>query len=87
MLKNDEIINTNKRYWNTYADLWFEATALPKYGVLFVTEDDLHLFDDVSGKKVLEICCGSGHSLKYLADRNAGELVGRRLFPKTIRKR
>ena len=51
MLKNDEIINTNKRYWNTYADLWFEATALPKYGVHFVTEDDLHLFDDVSGKK------------------------------------
>ena len=25
---------------------------------------------------MLEICCGSGHSLKYLADRNAGELWG-----------
>lgn len=34
------------------------------------------LFKDVAGKKVLEICCGSGHSLKYLADRNAGELWG-----------
>ena len=41
-----------------------------------MTEDDLHLFGDVSGKKLLEICCGSGHSLKYHADRNAGELWG-----------
>lgn len=84
MLKNDEIINTNKHYWNTYADLWFEATSLPKYGVHFVTENDLHLFDDVSGKKVLEICCGSGHSLKYLADRNAGELWGVDLSQKQL---
>jgi ubiquinone/menaquinone biosynthesis C-methylase UbiE len=36
----------------------------------------LHLFGDVSGKKLLEICCGSGHSLKYHADRNAAELWG-----------
>lgn len=47
-----------------------------QYGVKFVTEDDLHLFGDVSGKKLLEICCGSGHSLKYHADRGAGELWG-----------
>ena len=25
---------------------------------------------------MLEICCGSGHSLKYNADRGAGELWG-----------
>ena len=41
-----------------------------------MTEDDLHLFGNVSGKKLLEICCGSGHSLKYHAERNAGELWG-----------
>jgi len=40
------------------------------------SEEDLHLFGDVSGKKVLEIGCGSGHSLKYLGDRNASELWG-----------
>lgn len=71
-----EIINNNKKYWNENADLWFGTTALPTYGVKFVSEDDLHFFKDVSGKKVLEICCGSGHSLKYLADRNAAELWG-----------
>jgi ubiquinone/menaquinone biosynthesis C-methylase UbiE len=30
----------------------------------------------VSGKKVLEIGCGSGHSLKYHGDHNASELWG-----------
>src|SRR5690606_38412224 len=30
----------------------------------------------VTGKTMLEIGCGSGHSLKYHADRNAGELWG-----------
>lgn len=56
--------------------MWFGTTALPEYGVNFVTENDLQLFRDVAGKKVLEICCGSGHSLKYLADKGAGELWG-----------
>ncbi len=75
-MKRDEILETNKAYWDTNADLWFGTTALPFYGVKFVTEVDLHLFGDVSGKKLLEICCGSGHSLKYHADRNAAELWG-----------
>ena len=69
-------MDNNRNYWNENADLWFGTTALPEYGVKFVTEDDLHLFGDVSGKKLLEICCGSGHSLKYHAERNAGELWG-----------
>jgi ubiquinone/menaquinone biosynthesis C-methylase UbiE len=75
-MRNAEILRINKTYWDTNADLWFGTTALPTYGVKFVTEDDLHLFGDVSGKKLLEICCGSGHSLKYHADRNAAELWG-----------
>lgn len=75
-MNNERIMENNKSYWNEHADLWFGTTALPEYGVKFPTEDDLHLFGDVSGKKLLEICCGSGHSLKYHADRNAGELWG-----------
>lgn len=75
-MENDKILATNKVYWDTNADLWFGTTALPTYGVKFVTEDDLHLFGDVEDKKMLEICCGSGHSLKYHADRKAGELWG-----------
>ena len=71
-----EIIESNKKYWNEHADLWFGTTALPEYGVCFPTEDDLHLFGDVSGKSMLEICCGSGHSLLYNAKKGAGELWG-----------
>ena len=75
-MQQEEIIDNNKHYWDENADLWFGTTALPTYGVKFVSENDLHFFKDVSGTKVLEICCGSGHSLKYLADRNAAELWG-----------
>ncbi len=75
-MESKQIVETNKKYWNANADLWFGTTALPEYGVNFVTEDELHLFGDVSGKKLLEICCGSGHSLKYQADRHAAELWG-----------
>ena len=83
-MANKKIIDTNKQYWNEHADLWFGTTALPEYGVKFLTEDELHFFKDVSGKKVLEICCGSGHSLKYLADRKAGELWGVDLSQKQL---
>jgi ubiquinone/menaquinone biosynthesis C-methylase UbiE len=83
-MENKDIIQNNKTYWDTNADLWFGTTALPKYGVKFASEDDLHLFGDVSGKKMLEICCGSGHSLKYHADRDAAELWGIDLSHKQI---
>jgi len=72
----DRIKRANQTYWNEHADLWFGTTALPTLGVLFPTEEELHLFGDVAGKRMLEICCGSGHSLKYNAKRGAAELWG-----------
>lgn len=75
-MESKTIHEVNKTYWNANADSWFGVTALPEYGVQFVTEDELHLFGDVTGRTMLEICCGSGHSLKYHADRKAGELWG-----------
>ena len=81
---NKEIIEKNKKYWNEHADLWYGTTALPQYGVRFPTEDELHLFGDVKGKKILEICCGSGHSLLYNARKGAGELWGLDLSDKQL---
>lgn len=81
---DEQIINLNRSYWNEKADLWFGTTALPVYGVFCPTEDQLRLFGDVSGKKLLEICCGSGHSLKYHADHGAGELWGIDLSEKQL---
>jgi SAM-dependent methyltransferase len=73
---NNEILIQNKTSWDTIADDWFGSTALPVYGPLIPTEDELHLFGDVKGNKVLDIGCGSGHSLKWQGDRGAAELWG-----------
>lgn len=75
-MKNNEIIENNKKYWNTNADEWFGTTSLPQYGVEFITENELQLFGDVYGKRMLEIGCGSGHSIKYHAESNPSELWG-----------
>ena len=81
---NEEIIENNKNYWNDHADLWYGTTALPVFGVCCPTEDELHLFGDVSGKSMLEICCGSGHSLLYNARNGAKELWGVDLSQKQL---
>ncbi len=83
-MKSETILQVNKTYWNETADSWFGVTALPQYGVQFVTEEELNLFGDVTGKTMLEIGCGSGHSLKYHADRKAGELWGLDLSQKQL---
>uniref|UniRef100_S0DG41 Putative methyltransferase n=1 Tax=termite gut metagenome TaxID=433724 RepID=S0DG41_9ZZZZ len=71
----EAILAQNRESWNAIADDWFGTTALPEYGCLIPTEDELGLFGDVSGKKLLEIGCGSGHSLLYHA-KHAAELWG-----------
>ena len=75
-MKESEIIQKNKLGWDSIADQWFGSTALPVYAPLMKTEAELNLFSNIEGKVVLDIGCGSGHSLKYMADRNAIELWG-----------
>ena len=74
-MDKNNIHKTNGSFWDTKGSEVIGTTALPKYGS-FVSEEKLHLFGDVSGKKLLEIGCGSGHSLKYHGDRKASELWG-----------
>ena len=74
----------NRAGWNKVAPKFHGGTALPTYGPLAPTEDTLHLLDSIAGKRVLEIGCGSGHSLKYLADHGASELWGLDLSPTQI---
>lgn len=40
MVTHEEIIKTNKTYWNEHADLWFGTTALPQLGVKCPTDDE-----------------------------------------------
>ena len=73
---NEKILTQNRTSWNAMADSWFGVTALPTYGCLCPTEDELNLFPDLIGRKVLDIGCGSGHSLKWCGDKGAVELWG-----------
>ena len=80
------ILAINQKGWNKVAPIFYAGTALPRYGPLAQTEADLHLIEDLKGKAALELGCGSGHSLCYLAkDRQAGELWGLDLSQEQIR--
>ncbi|XEC97496.1 class I SAM-dependent methyltransferase [Paenibacillus tarimensis] len=76
---------TNSLFWDTKGNDVLGATSLPFYGA-FVSEENCHLFGDVSGKKMLEIGCGSGQSLQYLGERKASELWGMDISENQIEK-
>jgi len=76
---------TNSLFWDTTGTDVLGATSLPFYGA-FVSEENCRLFGDVSGKKMLEIGCGSGHSLQYMGERKASELWGMDLSENQIEK-
>lgn len=66
---------TNCDFWDTVGSEMLGVTALPHYGA-FVSEEKLHLLDNIKDKKVLEIGCGNGHSLEYVSKKNVSELWG-----------
>jgi len=74
-------LETNRAGWNHVAPMFHGSTALPEYGPLAPTEDSLRLLDIPPDACVLELGCGSGHSLRYLAERGARELWGLDLSP------
>jgi SAM-dependent methyltransferase len=80
----DDTLTINRACWNKVAPKFYGGTALPSYGPLAPTEETLRLLDSVAGKRVLEIGCGSGHSLKYLANHGASALWGLDLSPTQI---
>lgn len=76
-LKREEILSINQKGWNQVAPMFYGGTALPKYGPLAETENELNLIPDLHEKNVLELGCGSGHTLAYLWEqKNASELWG-----------
>lgn len=83
-MKTEEILQLNKAGWEQSAERFFGRTALPELGSFAPTENDLHLFGEVANKKVLDIGCGSGHSLQYMGNNGAKELWGLDLTKKQI---
>lgn len=41
-----DVLSQNKLSWDAMADSWFGTTALPTYGCLVPTEDELMLFQN-----------------------------------------
>lgn len=84
-MDKDSVHQTNRSFWDTRGNDILGTTALPLYGA-FVSEERCRLFGDVSGKKILEIGCGSGQSLQYLGGRGAAELWGMDISERQIEK-
>jgi SAM-dependent methyltransferase len=78
------ILNQNKKSWDKVAHHFNGIDALPSYGPFTQTEDELSLFEEMADKRVLELGCGSGHSLLYMAGKGASELWGVDLSEKQI---
>ncbi len=75
-MNTEQALAVNRDSWNKIAAKFYGKAALPHYGPLAQSETDLHLIGDVRGARVLEIGCGSGHSLLYLAQQGACEVWG-----------
>lgn len=75
-LSVSEAHKTNTEFWSTIGSEVLGATALPSWGAFFPSEERLKILGELSGKRVLEIACGNGRSLEYVAKRGAAELWG-----------
>jgi SAM-dependent methyltransferase len=85
-VKRKKLLAINQSGWNVVAPKFYAGTALPRYGPLAVTEGDLQLIEDLEGKSILELGCGSGHSLRYLwTEKHAAELWGLDLSEEQLR--
>ncbi|UVI30139.1 class I SAM-dependent methyltransferase [Paenibacillus spongiae] len=85
MLEQNEILQLNKKGWNRVAEQFFEGSFdVLKYGSYAPSEEQLNLLGEVQNRVILEIGCGSGHTLEYLANRGARELWGVDLSGKQI---
>ncbi|WP_391203471.1 class I SAM-dependent methyltransferase [Psychrobacillus sp. L4] len=81
---NTKSLEKNKHSWEAAAERFYGRNPLPEYGPMAPLEDNLNLFGDITNLKVLDIGCGSGHSLQYMNQRNAAELWGLDLSEKQI---
>ncbi len=71
----EELHRINNEFWSSIGNQAIGATALPSWGAFF-DEENLNLLGDLTNIKVLDVCCGTGHSLEYVYKKGAEELWG-----------
>lgn len=77
-------MNLKKKWYNKinykieflFKGVDFSNVSLPFYGNYTINDNKLKFFRNVKNKKVLDLGCGQGLSLKYLLEKNASELWG-----------
>lgn len=77
-MNETELKKINKAGWNklSKSNNQYSNASLPEYGPFISNEEKLKLFEDIEGKKVLELGCAAGKSLEYLANKGAEEVWG-----------
>lgn len=75
-MRKQEFAQMNKESWNILSESnsRFSNASLPWYGPFMEGENKLNLLKNVRNKKILELGCGSGNSLKYLYEKGAEEI-------------
>ena len=68
----ERILATNRNGWDHVAPSYHGRTALPEYGPLALTEENLHLLDGIQDVCALELGCGNGYSLRSLVGTRPG---------------
>lgn len=71
---NNFRLQTNQRNWDKTYSQFKGWCALPSWGPFEVGKDNPSLIGKIKDKTFLEICCGSGHSIKYLVERGAKQV-------------
>jgi SAM-dependent methyltransferase len=76
----DKKILNNKKTWDLAAQNFYGNSALPVWGP-FKIKGRKNLIGEIENKIFLEVCCGSGHSIKYLIKNGAKKVYAIDLSP------
>lgn len=71
-----KVHKTNTDFWSTIGSKLLGTVFLPNWAAFLPSEEHLNLLGSLSNKKVLEVACGNGHSLKYVSEKGVVELWG-----------
>ncbi|WP_173917814.1 class I SAM-dependent methyltransferase [Halobacillus sp. Marseille-Q1614] len=75
-MKSEKALTINKKCWDSIAHHFDGKDALPDYGPYSQSEEELQLLGNIDNTTVLDIGCGSGHSLEYVRNKRAREVWG-----------
>lgn len=71
----DDGLAINRRAWDIVAPLFAGCCALPDWGP-FGEGRHLDMLGPLESLTIMEIGCGSGHSIAHLAERGAARIIG-----------